>query len=128
MDSYNMGFMPAFQDPNRENSTVCRMRSRRSFARRTRPGGRPAGLERRQQLFRQRGIVALRLLRANPQHDRAGLPAPGPLYNRSCVNLASMTDGTSQTAFFSEQRRGQGTPDIKNDMYMMNNAATIDQT
>ena len=52
----------------------------------------------------------------------------GPLYNRSCVNLASMTDGTSQTAFFSERRRGQGTPDIKNDMYMMNNALTIDQT
>jgi prepilin-type processing-associated H-X9-DG protein len=52
----------------------------------------------------------------------------GPLYNRSCINLASMTDGTSQTAFFSERRRGQGTPDIKNDMYQMNNALTIDQT
>ena len=25
MDSYNMGFMMAFQDPNRENSTVCRI-------------------------------------------------------------------------------------------------------
>ena len=49
---------------------------------------------------------------------RAILPQ-GPLYNRSCINLASMTDGTSQTAFLSERRRGQGTPDIKNDMYMM---------
>ena len=39
-----------------------------------------------------------------------------------------MTDGTSQTAFFSERRRGQGTPDIKNDMYQMNNALTLDQT
>ena len=25
MDNYNMGFMPVFQDPNRENSTVCRI-------------------------------------------------------------------------------------------------------
>ena len=25
MDSYNMGFMMEFQDPNRENSTVCRI-------------------------------------------------------------------------------------------------------
>ena len=25
MDNYNMGFMPAFQDPNRENATVCRI-------------------------------------------------------------------------------------------------------
>jgi prepilin-type processing-associated H-X9-DG protein len=39
-----------------------------------------------------------------------------------------MTDGTSQTAFFSERRRGQGSPDIKNDMYMMGTAMTIDQT
>ena len=39
-----------------------------------------------------------------------------------------MTDGTSQTAFLSERRRGQGTPDIKNDMYMMGSAMTIDQT
>src|SRR6202000_2219354 len=49
-------------------------------------------------------------------------------YNMSCINLASMTDGTSNTAFFSERRRGQGTPDLKNDMYMMNSATTIDQT
>ena len=27
--------------------------------------------------------------------------------------MASMTDGTSQTAFFSEKRRGQGTSDPK---------------
>ena len=39
-----------------------------------------------------------------------------------------MTDGTSQTAFLSERRRGQGTPDVKNDMYMMDSAMTIDQT
>ena len=25
MDSYNMGFMMAFQDPNRENASVCRI-------------------------------------------------------------------------------------------------------
>jgi prepilin-type processing-associated H-X9-DG protein len=39
-----------------------------------------------------------------------------------------MTDGTSQTAFLSERRRGQGIPDLKNDMYMMGSALTIDQT
>ncbi len=63
-----------------------------------------------------------------PSTSLPGYLPQGPLYNRSCVNLASMTDGTSQTAFFSERRRGQGTPDVKNDMYMMNNAMTIDQT
>ena len=63
-----------------------------------------------------------------PSTVAPGYLPQGPLYNRSCVNLASMTDGTSQTAFFSERRRGQGTPDIKNDMYMMDTAMTIDQT
>ena len=45
MDSYNMGFMMAFQDPNRENARSAGSRSRRSCARRTRPGrpARPAG-------------------------------------------------------------------------------------
>ena len=52
-----------------------------------------------------------------PSTTAPGYLPQGPLYNRSCVNLASMTDGTSHTAFFSERRRGQGTPDIKNDMY-----------
>ena len=63
-----------------------------------------------------------------PSTVAPGYLPQGPLYNRSCVNLASMTDGTSQTAFFSERRHGQGTPDIKNDMYMMDSAMTIDQT
>jgi prepilin-type processing-associated H-X9-DG protein len=63
-----------------------------------------------------------------PSTTVPGYLPQGPLYNMSCVNLASMTDGTSQTALFSERRRGQGTPDIKNDMYQMNNAVTIDQT
>ena len=63
-----------------------------------------------------------------PSTIAPGYLPQGPLYNRSCVNLASMTDGTSQTAFLSERRRGQGTPDIKSDMYMMGSAMTIDQT
>ena len=63
-----------------------------------------------------------------PSTVAPGYLPQGPLYNRSCINLASMTDGTSNTAFFSERRRGQGMPDLKNDMYMMNSAVTIDQT
>jgi prepilin-type processing-associated H-X9-DG protein len=52
----------------------------------------------------------------------------GPFYNRSFIRLASMTDGTSQTAFFSEKRRGTGTPNPKSDMYMMDNATSLAQT
>ena len=78
MDSYNMGFMPAFQDPNRENSTVCRIAiSGVPLSLGSGIRWRPARLERRQQLLRQRGIVALRCLPADAQHDRTGLSAPG---------------------------------------------------
>ena len=49
--------------------------------------GRPTGLERRQQLLRQRGIVALRLLSADAEHDRAGLSAPGA----ACTTGAAST-------------------------------------
>ena len=35
----------------------------------------------------------------------------GVFYNQSSVRISSICDGTSQTAFFSEKLRGQGTPD-----------------
>ena len=38
-----------------------------------------------------------------------------------------MTDGTSQTPLRASASRGQGTPEIKNDMYSMNNALTANQ-
>ena len=65
MDSYNMGFMMTFQDPNRENSTVCRDRDV-GVSVPLGPGraGWLARLGRGQQLLRQRGIVALRRLSA----------------------------------------------------------------
>jgi prepilin-type processing-associated H-X9-DG protein len=44
------------------------------------------------------------------------------------VRLASLTDGTSQTVFVSERKRGNGTPDPKTDMFMMDNATSLDQT
>ena len=42
--------------------------------------------------------------------------------------MASLTDGTSQTAFFSEKRRGQGTADPRTDMCMMDAATSLAQT
>ena len=129
MDSYNMGFMPAFQDPNRENSTVCRI-AISAFLCPSDPAGAggPPGWDGGNNYFGNEGSWLCDCCQQTPSTIAPGYLPQGPLYNRSCVNLASMTDGTSNTAFFSERRRGQGTPDLKNDMYMMNNAMTIDQT
>jgi len=129
MDSYNMGFMMTFQDPNRENSTVCRI-ALSAFICPSDPAGTggPPGWNGGNNYFGNEGSWLCDACQQNPSTIAPGYLPQGPLYNRSCVNLASMTDGTSQTAFMSERRRGQGTPDIKNDMYMMGMALTIDQT
>ena len=129
MDSYNMGFMMAFQDPNRENASVCRI-AISAFLCPSDPSSAagPPGWDGGNNYFGNEGSWLCDACQQTPSTTAPGYLPQGPLYNRSCVNLASMTDGTSQTAFFSERRRGQGTPDIKNDMYQMNNASTLDQT
>ena len=43
----------------------------------------------------------------------------GIFYYLSKVRAADVRDGLSQTAFFSERRRGNGVPDPKSDLYVM---------
>ncbi len=43
----------------------------------------------------------------------------GVFYWLSSCNAASFTDGMSQTMMFSEKVRGQGTPDVKSDLYVI---------
>jgi prepilin-type N-terminal cleavage/methylation domain-containing protein/prepilin-type processing-associated H-X9-DG protein len=129
LDTYNMGFMPAFQDPNRENATVCRI-AIAAFLCPSDPagaGGLP-GWDGGNNYYGNEGSWLCDACQQTPSSVAPGYLPQGPLYNRSCVNLASLTDGTSNTAFFSEKRRGQGMPDPRSDMYMMNNALTLDQT
>jgi prepilin-type N-terminal cleavage/methylation domain-containing protein/prepilin-type processing-associated H-X9-DG protein len=129
MDNYNMGFMMAYQDPNRENATVSQV-AISAFVCPSDPAGTggQTGWNSGNNYYANEGSWLCDCCQQTPSTTVPGYLPQGPLYNMSCVNLASMTDGTSQTALFSERRRGQGTPDIKNDMYQMNNAVTIDQT
>jgi prepilin-type processing-associated H-X9-DG protein len=129
MDNYNMGFMPAFQDPNGENATVVRITISAFLCPSdpAGPGG-PSGWNGGNNYYGNEGSWLCDACQQTPSTVAPGYLPQGPLYNRSCVNLASMTDGTSQTAFVSERRRGQGVPDLKGDMYLMGNALTIDQT
>jgi len=52
----------------------------------------------------------------------------GIFYFRSRVRIADVTDGLSQTAFFSEKIRGRGLPDPKTDMLVMGVSSSLDQT
>jgi prepilin-type N-terminal cleavage/methylation domain-containing protein/prepilin-type processing-associated H-X9-DG protein len=129
LDNYNMGFYPAFQDPNRANSTISTI-AISAFLCPSDPAGSagPTGWDSGNNYYGNEGSWLCDCCQQTPSTVAPGYLPQGPLYNMSCVNLASMTDGTSNTAFVSERSRGRGTTSIKNDMYMMNNAMTIDQT
>jgi len=52
----------------------------------------------------------------------------GVFYYLSRCRTGDITDGMSNTAFFSERRRGNGSPDPKTDLYVMPNQNSRDAT
>ena len=121
-----MGFMPAFQDPNRANSTVSPIMVGLFFC----PSD-PAGLVDWPGASNYAGNEGSWLCDASeltPSMMVPGYFPQGPFYNRSSISLAGITDGVSQTAFFSERKRGSGTPNPITDMFMTDNAGSLDQT
>ena len=120
-----MPYLPAYTDPNRANATACRvMVSTFLCPSDAATGGDwPAGNN-------YTGNEGTWLCDLCDQLTSSVAPAErarGPFYFLSCVNLASLTDGTSQTAFFSEKRRGRGVVDPRSDLVMMDNAMNLDQ-
>ena len=121
-----MTFEPAYQDPNRANATISRI-TIAMFLCPSDPasgGDWPAG---NSYMINEGGWLCDACEKYPPMVGPSGIPR-GPFYNMSCVRMAGVTDGSSQTAFFSEKRRGQGTPDPKADLYAMNNATSLLQT
>src|SRR5262249_25436525 len=52
----------------------------------------------------------------------------GIFYFLSSVSIARVTDGSSQTAFFSEKIRGQGTPNPRTDGFLTPNQTSLEAT
>jgi prepilin-type N-terminal cleavage/methylation domain-containing protein/prepilin-type processing-associated H-X9-DG protein len=52
----------------------------------------------------------------------------GIFYYQSQVRFTDISDGTSETAMFSEKLRGYGVPDPRTDMFIIPNQMTIDAT
>ncbi len=91
MDSYNMGFMMEFQDPNRENSTVCRIAISGFTCPSDPSSGSPAGWNGGNNYYGNEGSWLCDACQQTPSTVAPGYLPQGPLYNRSCVNLASMS-------------------------------------
>jgi prepilin-type N-terminal cleavage/methylation domain-containing protein/prepilin-type processing-associated H-X9-DG protein len=120
-----MGFMPVYLNPNRANSTVSRIFIS-GFLCPSDPAG--PGIDdwrAGNSYFGNEGTWLCDACEQTPSTVAPGEFPRGPFYNRSCVRLASLTDGTSQTAFFSEKRRGQGISDPRGDMWMMDSTPSL---
>jgi prepilin-type N-terminal cleavage/methylation domain-containing protein len=52
----------------------------------------------------------------------------GVLYFKSHVRASQVLDGLSKTAFFSEHLRGTGSPDPRNDMFVIPHQTSLDST
>jgi prepilin-type N-terminal cleavage/methylation domain-containing protein len=121
-----MMFEPAYQDPNRANATVCRVVLNLFLC--------PSDVSPASDWAAANNYVGNQgswlcdVCEALPSMMNPGELPRGPFYNRSCVRIADVSDGTSQTAFFSEKRRGQGTRNPKTDLFQMPNTMSLAMT
>lgn len=121
-----MSFQPSYQDPNRANATVCRVALSLFLC--PSDASAPTDWAAANNYVVNQGSWLCDACEALPSMMFPGELPRGPFYNRSSVRLAGIVDGTSQTAFFSEKRRGKGSPDPHADLYQMPNAMSIDMT
>jgi prepilin-type N-terminal cleavage/methylation domain-containing protein/prepilin-type processing-associated H-X9-DG protein len=123
-----INFMPAWQNPNRVNANQCRtlipffLCPSDSYPSNSDWPGQNNYL----------GNLGTQFL-CDLSEQLASTTAPtekpnGVFYYLSKVTIADIIDGTSNTAFFSEKIRGQGSPDPHSDMFVFSNTTTLDQT
>jgi prepilin-type N-terminal cleavage/methylation domain-containing protein/prepilin-type processing-associated H-X9-DG protein len=120
-------FMPAYQNPGRQNSTACQTQIATFLCPsdgptiQTWPGG--------NNYYGNQYTFACDLSETQPSTDAVpGIAPQGIFYFLSAVRTADVTDGTSNTAFSSEKIRGQGQPNPKTDMLVFTNQTSQDAT
>jgi prepilin-type N-terminal cleavage/methylation domain-containing protein/prepilin-type processing-associated H-X9-DG protein len=121
-----INFMPAWQNPNRENAAACRTKVD-TFLCPSDPAQAPDDWPGQNNYYASQGLEFMcDVSESLPSTLAPGERADGPFYFRSKVKMADLTDGLSNTAIFSEKLRGSGWPDPRTDMYVMQNQSTLD--
>ena len=121
-------FMPAYQNPNRENAAACRTKVR-TFLCPSDGAPLPTDWPGQNNYYASQGVQFLcDLSEVFPSSLAPNERPDGPLYYLSQVKMTDLIDGTSQTALFSEKLRGFGTPDPRTDMLVMPNQSTLDSS
>jgi prepilin-type N-terminal cleavage/methylation domain-containing protein/prepilin-type processing-associated H-X9-DG protein len=124
-------FMPAAQNPNGINQAQCEMPiSIFICPSDVNPAGGPAGnWPGANNYVGNLGAVYLcDLSEQQPSTWDPNSRPNGVLYYLSSVRITDITDGTSNTALFSEKLRGTGAPDPRRDMFIIPNQTSIDAT
>jgi prepilin-type N-terminal cleavage/methylation domain-containing protein/prepilin-type processing-associated H-X9-DG protein len=121
-------FMPAYQNPGRVNAAQCRTKVR-TFLCPSDYGAEPDDWPGQNNYYASQGLQFLCDLSEQQLSTVAPKEYPdGPFYYLSTTRFASISDGTSNTAFFSEKRRGLGVPNPATDMFTMPNQITLNAT
>ena len=122
----DVAFMPAYQNTNRENATAC-LSQVSTFLCPSDGSGELLG----QWPGGNSYLGNLQSWSCDLSEGFASTVSPadqpqGIFYYRSAVSMASVTDGLSNTAFFSEKIRGTGSndPDARSDSLVMSGAFT----
>jgi prepilin-type processing-associated H-X9-DG protein len=122
-----INFMPAYQNPNRVNAAACRTLVPLYICP-SDPAPLPGDWPGQNNYPGNLGAVFLcDLSEKQPSTTVPAASANGVFYYLSSVRLTDITDGTSNTALFSEKLRGQGFPNPRTDMFVMPPSTTIDQ-
>lgn len=120
-----VNFMPAYQNPGRENAAACRTvvsificPSDGADIDGTWPG-----------VNNYVGSQGTQFLCDLSEYQASTIApsevADGVLYFKSKIRMADITDGLSNTAVFSEKLRGKGFPNPKTDMKIFSNQSTL---
>ncbi len=119
-------FMPPYQNPNRENMTASQLRvglflCPSDIA----PIGTWPGAN---NYLGNQYTWACDLSETNLSSIAPGELPHGIFYDLSSVSYKDVLDGTSNTVFFSEKRRGNGLPNPKTDMFVTVNQSSLNAT
>jgi prepilin-type N-terminal cleavage/methylation domain-containing protein/prepilin-type processing-associated H-X9-DG protein len=123
-----VNFMPPYENPGRQNAIPCRAVIS-TFLCPSDPAALPSDWPGQCNYLGNLGAQFLCDLGDTfPSTMVPGASPNGVFYYLSAVRFTDITDGTTNTAFFSEKIRGQGMPNPRSDMYIMPNTSSMAQT
>jgi prepilin-type N-terminal cleavage/methylation domain-containing protein len=119
-------FMPAYQDPNRENMTASLTQVATFICPSDAPpiGTWPGG----NNYVANQQTWACDLSDNYPSTTAPAEVPQGVFYYISSVKVSAVTDGLSNTAYFSEKIRGNGNPNPKTDLLIFTNQTSLTAT